>query len=73
MERGDGWLCLSRKKDEKVVIDGGIEVMVVEIRGDKVRLGFKAPGRVILRGELEKRLTPDTGTDLPLTTGGDRE
>ncbi|WP_146675591.1 carbon storage regulator CsrA [Pirellula sp. SH-Sr6A] len=37
-------LVLSRHKDERVVIgDGLIEVVVVEIRGDKVRLGFNAP------------------------------
>jgi carbon storage regulator len=41
-------LVLSRKKSESVVIDacGGIEVMVVAVRGDKVRLGFRAPGDV---------------------------
>lgn len=37
-------LVLSRKKDEDVVIAGGlITVKVIEIRGDKVRLGFEAP------------------------------
>lgn len=38
-------LVLSRKKNEAVMI-GDIEVMVVEIRGDKVRLGFEAPPEV---------------------------
>ena len=32
-------LVLSRKKDESIVIDGDITLVVVEIRGDKVRLG----------------------------------
>lgn len=36
-------LVLSRKKDEVILIDGGIEITVVEVRGDKVRLGIKAP------------------------------
>jgi carbon storage regulator len=36
-------LILSRRKDESVVIDGGITVMVVEIRENSVRLGFTAP------------------------------
>ena len=31
-------LVLSRKINESVVIDGGIEITVVDIRGDKVRL-----------------------------------
>lgn len=36
-------LVLSRVKDESVVIDNNIEVCIVDIRGDKVRLGITAP------------------------------
>lgn len=36
-------LVLSRKKDEKIMIGENISIMVVEIRGDKVRLGIEAP------------------------------
>jgi len=36
-------LVLSRKKDEKIVIGDNITLMVIEIRGDKVRLGIEAP------------------------------
>lgn len=36
-------LVLSRKKNEKIVLSGGIEVSIVQIRGDKVRLGIVAP------------------------------
>ena len=36
-------LVLSRKPDEQIVIGDGIIVTVVEIRGDKVRLGIEAP------------------------------
>lgn len=39
-------LCLSRKKSESIVIGDDITVMVVEIRGDKVRLGITAPKEV---------------------------
>lgn len=39
-------LILSRKKSEVIVIDGGIEILVVEVRGDKVRLGITAPPHV---------------------------
>lgn len=36
-------LCLSRKTHESIVINDDITVTVVEIRGDKVRLGITAP------------------------------
>jgi carbon storage regulator len=39
-------LVLSRKKNESIVIDGNIVVTVVEIKGDKVRLGITAPTEV---------------------------
>ena len=36
-------LVLSRKKDEKIMIGDDVTLMVIEIRGDKVRLGIDAP------------------------------
>jgi carbon storage regulator len=39
-------LVLSRKKDESIVINNDITIVVVEIRGDKVRLGVEAPKEV---------------------------
>lgn len=46
-------LVLSRKKDESIVIDDHIIVTVVEIRGDKVRLGIQAPREIpIHRSEI---------------------
>ena len=36
-------LVLSRKKNETIVIDEHIRITVIEIRGDKVRLGIEAP------------------------------
>ena len=39
-------LILSRKKNEVIVINNNITIMVVEIRGDKVRLGIEAPKEV---------------------------
>ena len=36
-------LVLSRKHDEKIFIGENIVITVVEIRGDKVRLGIEAP------------------------------
>lgn len=39
-------LVLSRKKNESIVINDDISIVVVEIRGDKVRLGIEAPREV---------------------------
>jgi len=36
-------LVLSRKKNERLVIGNDVVVTVVEVRGDKVRLGIEAP------------------------------
>jgi carbon storage regulator len=44
-------LVLSRKKDEKIVIGDNITLMVIEIRGDKVRLGIEAPRDVTVHRE----------------------
>jgi len=46
-------LVLSRKKKESIVINDDITIVVVEIRGDKVRLGVEAPTEVpVLRREV---------------------
>jgi carbon storage regulator len=39
-------LVLSRKKNESIVINNDITIVVVDIRGDKVRLGVEAPKEV---------------------------
>ncbi len=53
-------LVLSRKRDEKVVIGNSIVVTVVEVRGDKVRLGFQAPREIpIHRHEVWQAIQRD--------------
>ena len=39
-------LVLSRQRDETIMIGDDIEITVVDIRGDKVRLGITAPTRI---------------------------
>ncbi len=36
-------LVLSRKKNESIIINDNITITVIEIRGDKIRLGIDAP------------------------------
>ncbi len=70
-------LVLSRKRDESIVIDGGIVITVVDIRGDKVRLGIVAPSTVpvhrkevmdAIKREDERvagEASPATSADIP--------
>lgn len=39
-------LALSRKKNESIVIDNNIEITILEIKGDQVKLGIAAPKSV---------------------------
>ncbi|MFZ5829792.1 MAG: carbon storage regulator CsrA [Planctomycetota bacterium] len=39
-------LVLSRQRDESIIIGDNVIVTVVDIRGDKVRLGIEAPGEI---------------------------
>jgi len=39
-------LVLSRQRDETIIIGDDIEITVVDIRGDKVRLGVNAPREI---------------------------
>ena len=39
-------LVLSRQRDESIVIGDNVVVTIVDIRGDKVRLGIQAPGEI---------------------------
>ncbi len=46
-------LALSRKKDESLIIDNCIEVTILDIRGDQVKVGINAPKEIpIYRKEV---------------------
>ena len=46
-------LVLSRRKDESIVIDDKIEITVLNIQGNKIRLGISAPKDVpVYRKEI---------------------
>ena len=59
-------LVLSRKKNESIVINDDITIVVVEIRGDKVRLGVEAPREVpVHRNEVYEALRRNTRSYEP--------
>ncbi len=66
-------LVLTRKLNQSIVIGDGVEVVVLEVRGEQVRLGIKAPRNVAvhrkeiydqIRGENESAANIDP-KDLP--------
>jgi len=41
-------LVLSRKKEQSIVIGDNIEITIIDIQGDQVRIGINAPKNVII-------------------------
>ena len=59
-------LKLSRRKNEGIVINDQITVTVVEVRGDKVKLGIKAPREIpVHRQEVQDALQGGPKKVLP--------
>jgi carbon storage regulator len=62
-------LVLSRKIGERIVIEPGIEIAVVDIRGGKVRIGIQAPDSVrIFRDEIAPAPRLQAANCNPVTT-----
>lgn len=60
-------LVLSRKISESIIIAGNIRVMIVEIRGDRVRIGVEAPKETPVHREevwleIQRTLPGSTGS-----------
>ncbi len=50
-------LVLSRKRNERIVISGNIIITVVDLYGDRVRIGIDAPAEVsVHRQEIQDRI-----------------
>ena len=50
-------LVLTRQTDESIIIGDSIEIIVVEVKGDKVRIGIKAPVTIpIYRKEIYEEI-----------------
>ena len=55
-------LVLTRKVTQSIVIGDGIEVVVLEVRGEQVRLGIKAPKDVsVHRKEIYDQISQERG------------
>lgn len=71
-------LVLSRHRDESIVINGGtadeIVIMVVDIRGDKVRLGISAPIEIpVHRLEVQQAIERENREARERTEGRRRD
>ena len=63
MQQEAAMLVLTRKKNESIIIDDQIRIVVVEGRGDKVRLGIEAPREIsVHRQEIHDAISKGLGT-----------
>jgi carbon storage regulator len=57
-------LVLTRKPGQSIMIGDGVEVQVLSVAGEKVRLGITAPREVpIFRNEVYERIEAEAGED----------
>ena len=57
-------LVLSRKKNESIIINDNVVVTIVDIKGDRVRLGFEAPKEVTIhRREVFEAIKRSKGSE----------
>lgn len=58
-------LALSRKKGEAIVIDNNIEISVIDVRGDQIKIGIQAPKEVsIYRKEVYMQIQEENKAAL---------
>ncbi len=63
-------LVLSRQRDQSIMIGDDVEVIVVDVRGDKVRLGVTAPREVrVHRQEVYESIRRENESATKLSTG----
>ncbi len=62
-------LVLSRQRDESIIIGDNIVVTIVDIRGDKVRLGIDAPSEIpVHRREIHEAIQRENNSSGQLET-----
>lgn len=56
-------LVLSRQRDQSIMIGDDIEITIVDVRGDKVRVGINAPRRIsVHRKEVYEAIRRESQT-----------
>jgi len=56
-------LVLSRQRDESIMIGDDVEITIVDVRGDKVRLGITAPPEIpVHRKEVYETIKREGGS-----------
>ena len=66
-------LILSRKKEESILVGSDIEITVVSVQGDQVKLGIKAPKQVdVYRKELFEEIQQENveAAEVTVNIGG---
>ena len=67
-------LVLSRQRDESIIIGDNIVVTIVDIRGDKVRLGINAPTEIpVHRQEIYEAIQRENRKASQLQPGDTRD
>jgi len=63
-------LVLSRQRDQTIVIGDSIRITIVDVRGDKVRIGIDAPRDVAVhREEVYDAIQREMNENQPTTSG----
>ena len=66
-------LVLSRQRDESIMIGDDVEIIIVDVRGDKVRLGITAPKSIpVHRREIYDAIQREKKEKKEKKEGGDQ-
>ncbi len=75
-------LVLARKVGQSIVVNDNVEILIIEVRGDQVRLGIEAPRSIPvhrkelleqIRAENLKAATTEADIDIAAQTLGDTQ
>jgi carbon storage regulator len=65
-------LVLTRKPDQSIIIGSDIEITVLEVRGEQVRLGIRAPRSVAVhRKEVFEQINSESGAHTSHSDGAE--